>query len=180
MSINETLLPDPSAIVVVPFYCEARFAPELQQVGAEALRRLTSAGLDANYRPPFKSTDGERDAWDAPEWSDPADEAAARWLVNDLPENQRRVLARLVAGGPDGITTGAVLAFGGYGPDTSASPVFKAIGGRFRRVGRKPVWRGGGQTDAGQNLPVPHGPVRDLFVRVLKGDHPDIAREVGL
>ena len=83
-SITETLLPDPSAIVVLSFFCEARFAPELQLAGVELLRRLASAGVGSNYVPPFKSTDGEKDAWTAPEWSNPADEAAARWLVNDL------------------------------------------------------------------------------------------------
>lgn len=180
MSAMDAIIPDPTAIVVVPFYCEARFAPQLQQGGAELLRRLSAGGTSDIYVPPFKSTDGGKDAWDAAEWTNPADEPAARWLLGDLPENQRRIVARLVAAGPDGVSTSAVLAFGGYGPETSASPVFKALGGRFRRVGRKPVWRGGEQTDAGQILPVPNGSPRELFVHVIKTDYPELASELGL
>ena len=180
MTINQTALPDPTDIVMVPFYCQARYAPELQQAGAELLRRLASKEGGSQFVPPYKSTDGEKDPWAAIEWSNPEDEDAARWLMNDLPDNQRRILVRLIAAGADGITTSAVLAFGGYGPETSASPVFKAIGGRFRRVGRRPVWRGGEQTSSGQVLPVPEGPVRDLFVSVLISDHHDLAVEVGL
>jgi len=181
-STTDTIFPEPDAIVVVPFYCEARFAPALQRDGAELLRRLTATRSDteASYAPPFKSTDGDKDAWKVPEWANPDDLPAARWLLSDLPTNQRRVLARLIAAGEPGTTTGTALGFAGYSTETSAAPVFKAIGGRFRRVGLMPLWRGGDQTATGQTLPVPDGPARDLFVEVLRTEHPELAAELGL
>ena len=89
-------------------------------------------------------------------------------------------MAQLVAAGPDGVTTSEVLTASGYGPDTSASPVFKAISGRLRRVGGKPLWRGGEQTETGQLLSVPNGAPRELFVSILQSDYADLATESGI
>jgi len=167
---------EPTDIVVVPFYCEARFAPDFQAEGAAVLKRLTSGSTSEHFVPPFKSNDGDRDAWAAPAWGE-TDSAAARWLLDDLPPNQRRVVARLAAAGTTGVTTSELLAAGKYDPGTSASPVFKAISGRFRRVGRKPLWRGGEQTETGQLLSVPDGTARHLFVSILLDEYSDLAAE---
>lgn len=109
------------------------------------------------------------------------DGPAADWIARSLGPVQFRVVAHLVAAGPEGVGTGELRRTAGYDPATSMGGVFKAIGGRFRSVGRKPLWRGGEKdSQKGQRLRVPDGPARALFRAALRGVAPTIADEFGL
>jgi hypothetical protein len=133
------------------------------------------------WRPPHSSTYGGKDAWRLPEWTNPEDRPAAAWIFDVLGPNQRRVLAQLLAAGPDGVWTTELRLTCGYEEVKSMSGVFKAIGGRFRSVGRKPLWRGGPKdAQRGQRLSVPDGPAAILFQSVIAERYPQVAAEFGL
>lgn len=87
-------------------------------------------------------------------------------------EQQRRVLAHLVAAGPEGVWTGELRRRAGYDDSTSMSGVFKAIGGRFRSTGLRPVWNGGEKDpQKGRCLRVFDDNARALFLSVIKARH---------
>ena len=58
------------------------------------------------------------------------------------------------------------------------SGVFKAIGGRFRSVGLKPLWNGGAKdVEKGQKLSVLDDNARQLFANLITIQYPDLADE---
>jgi hypothetical protein len=154
-------------------------APSIQ---AQIARLLTdpAAGGGGEYKPPYSNTHGPKDAWDLPRWA-VEDEAAASWVLGALRPNQKRVIAHLVAAGSDGVWTGELRHSAGYKDATTMSGVFKAISGRFRATGHRPVWNGG-QKDPqkGQLLNVADETARELFAKALKANHPDLAKEYGI
>lgn len=176
---TDLLAPDPDDIVVVPVYCQARHAAAVQRHAVDFLATLTHSP-ESGYQPPFKSSDGPENPWDLPPWNDPTDEPAGRWILGVVSDAHRHILGDLLAAGDEGVTVGTLLVAAGYSPGTSGAGVFKAIAGRFRRVGRRPVWDGAENTEDRMRLFIPESEGRDLFTRVLRDDHPDIAAAVGL
>lgn len=154
-------------------------------VQATILRYLDNAGDSngtAGYIPPFASSSGPKNAWDLPDWSDTdEDRAAMQWLVEDLSEDQIAVLHAIL--NEPGTPTSLLLSAAGYPEGTAASPVFRAIGSRFRRVGRKPLWVGGDKTDRGQALGATSNQTairlfRDAVTKRASGTTPEITEEV--
>jgi hypothetical protein len=149
MSITITPV-HPDDLVELRLVIKAALAPGAQDILQRYLASTELTG-QADYVPPFGSSDGPKDAWDLPPWADtPEDRAAMTWLVNDLTEQQLDVLLGVI--NEPGSTTGSLVRGAGYPEDTAASPVFRAIGSRFRRVGRRPLWVGGDKTPDGQAL----------------------------
>jgi len=178
----------PAAGDVVPLvnYVEAKDALKVQAAISRLLLELsgtgsgTASGIDGIYKPPFSNTYGPKDAWDLPAWHGD-EEAAAAWILGVIGPNQRRVLVRLIAGGPDGVWTGELRRMSGYDESTSMSGVFKALGGRFRSTGLRPVWNGGEKdSQKGQRLRVLDDKARALFADVIKHRYSELAEEFGL
>lgn len=149
----------------------------------EKIARLlvpVEAATGADYQPPYSNTFGPKDAWELPRWA--ADEkSAATWILGDLGSNQRKVVAYLIAAGAAGTWTGNLRRSAGYDDATGLSGVFKAISGRFRATGHRPVWNGGPKdSQKGQLLTVGDETARTLFADVLKANHPETATECGL
>jgi hypothetical protein len=93
----------------------------------------------------------------------------------------RRGVAHLIAAGAQGVWTGDLRRSAGYDDATTMSGVFKAIGGRFRATGHRPVWNGGPKdSQKGQLLTVADETARELFPNVLKTKHPELAEECGI
>lgn len=132
------------------------------------------------YSPPYSNTYGPKNAWDLAEWR-VGEEPAAAWILSVLGANQRRVVARLVASGSEGVWTSELRRIAGYDDATTMSGVFKAIGGRFRATGHRPVWNGGlKEVQKGQRLTVLDGNARTVFATVLKATCPELAEEFGI
>jgi hypothetical protein len=169
-------------LVAVSLIMPARHAPAFQMGALQLLVELNGGAPDPDtYRPPYSNTYGPKDAWALPAWQDPADEPAARWILGELGPKQRKVIALVLAAGPDGIWTNDLRHASGYGDAAGMSGVFKAIGGRFRRCGRRPVWNGGEkQPGKGQLLSAQDPVALAVFVRALLAEHPGLAGEVGL
>lgn len=183
MSIVEVpVAPVGDDLVPLLVWVPARRAPRIQaQVHQLVAADERPHDPQAPYQPPHSNTFGPTNAWDLPEWEAPADAPAADWLARSLGPAQFRVLAHLISAGPTGVWTGELRRTAGYDPATSMSGVFKAIGGRFRNVGRKPAWRGGEkESQKGQCLRVPDGPARDLLRAALRDNNPSVAAEFGL
>jgi len=183
MSVVEVpVAPAGDDLVPVLVWVPARRAPRIQaQIHLLLAADERPRDPDGPYQPPHTNTFGPTNAWDLPEWEAPDDAPAADWLARSLGSTQFRLLAQLVAAGPAGIWTGELRRGAGYDPATSMSGVFKAIGGRFRSVGRKPAWRGGEKdSQKGQRLQVPDGPARDLLRAALRAANPSVAEECGL
>lgn len=165
-------------LVPVVAYVPAKDVMKMQA----AIHQLVAdyANTSGTYKPPFSSTYGPKDAWNLPAWQ--GDEyVAAAWILGALGSNQRRVLAHLIASGSDGAWTGELRKSSGYDNSTSMSGVFKAIGGRFRSVGLRPVWNGGEKdSQKGQRLTVKDTAPRTLFAKVLQEQHPTLAGEFGI
>ncbi|MDQ1677141.1 MAG: putative restriction endonuclease [Actinomycetota bacterium] len=154
-------------------------APFIQ---AQIAQLLTEPAADGGreYKPPYSNTYGPKDAWDLPRWA-AEEQPAASWVLGDLGPNQKRVIAHLVAAGSDGVWTGELRRSAGYEDATTMSGVFKAISGRFRATGHRPVWNGGPKdSQKGQLLNVGDETARQLFAKVLKANHPDLAQEYGI
>ncbi len=130
------------------------------------------------YEPPYPATHGGHDAWTLQPWA-LGDEAAACWILSVLGEGQRRILAALLGAGTKGFWTSELRNIGGYSDDTRMSGPFKAIAGRFRRTGRRPLWNGNKVKDPmkGQLLWVGDETARMLFAVALVSDWPDVAAE---
>ena len=153
---------------------QAQFAQWLAE------QESVSSSQGGAYTPPHSNTFGPKDAWTLPAWTGSEEDVAA-WIVGVLGSNQRRVLAHLVAAGPEGVWTGELRRRAGYDDSTSMSGVFKAIGGRFRSTGLRPVWNGGEKDpQKGQRLRVFDDNARALFLSVIKARHPDLANEYGI
>lgn len=170
---------DPVPLVV---WTTAEQVVRLQAQVAQLLAEQESAASSQGgaYAPPHSNTFGPKDAWSLPAWTGSEEDAAA-WIVDVLGSNQRRVLAHLVSAGPEGVWTGELRRRAGYDDSTSMSGVFKAIGGRFRSTGLRPVWNGGEKDpQKGQRLRVFDDNARALFLKVVKARHPDLAKEYGI
>lgn len=155
-----------------------RLQAQVSQLLAEQESVASSQG--GAYAPPHSNTYGPKDAWSLPAWTGSEEDAAA-WIVGVLGSNQCRVLAHLVAAGPEGVWTGELRRRAGYDDSTSMSGVFKAIGGRFRSTGFRPVWNGGEKDpQKGQRLRVFDDNARALFLKVIKARHPGLAKEYGI
>lgn len=163
-------------LVPLVAWVRADEALRVQKVIYQLLTEVRSDTRD-EYKPSFPNTHGPKDAWDLPQWT--ADDAsAAAWILNVLGPRQKRVVAKLVAAGADGVWTSDLRRFAGYDDATSMSGVFKAIGGRFRATDRRPVWNGGRkEPQKGQLLSVADETARLLFAHVLNSEHPDLIRE---
>jgi hypothetical protein len=151
-------------------------------IQAEIAELLARPALDGGneYRPPYSNTHGPKDAWDLPRWT-ADEEPAAGWILGVLGPNKRRVIAHLIAAGTTGIWTGELRRAAGYDDATTMSGVFKAIGGRFRATGFRPLWNGGPKdSQKGQLLTVLDDTAHKLFTKVLKANYPDLAKEVGI
>lgn len=167
------------AIVPLVTWVRADQAPLVQAQIAQLLTQVSASGA-SEYRAPYSNTHGPRDAWELPRWA--ADDVqAATWIMNVLGPNQKRVVALLIAAGSEGVWTGELRHAAGYDEATSMSGVFKAIGGRFRATGHRPVWNGGPKdSQKGQLLQVGDATARELFAAVIKAAYPDLAKEFGI
>ncbi|QYG91075.1 hypothetical protein HC251_00580 [Iamia sp. SCSIO 61187] len=155
MNLNST---NPDDLVELRLVVLAKHAPGVQATVQRYLDSIDATAPTGSYTPPFGSSDGPKDAWDLPDWEDTDDDVAAmHWLVNDLSDNQLDVLHGVVS--EPGSPTNLLVANAGYPEGTTASPVFRAIGSRFRRVGRRPLWIGGDKTADGQALGVTSNPI---------------------
>lgn len=160
-------------------WVKASEAPYIQAQIANLLSE-PAVGDGSAYRPPYSNTYGPSNAWDLPKWK-PGEEAAAAWILSVLGDNQRKVVGRLVAAGTEGVWTGELRRIAGYDDSTSMSGVFKAIGGRFRATGHRPVWNGGTKApQKGQKLTVLEETARALFTSVITSSYPDVAQEFGI
>jgi hypothetical protein len=167
-------------LVPILFYVKGKQLLDAQAAVQQFLAGSPAQATDGPYKPPFSNTHGPKDAWELPRWTG-ENRDAAEWIVSVIGTNQLKVLANLVAAGPDGVWTGELRHNSGYDGATSMSGVFKAIGGRFRSVGLRPIWNGGEKdTQKGQRLSVPDGPARQVFMDALKAKHPDVAEDVGI
>lgn len=167
-------------IVLLLTFVPARDALKVQAAISQLLRRDRDAEARGVYKPPFNGTHGPKDAWELPAWNGDDDEAAA-WILGVIGPNQRNVLVRLVAGGIEGVWTGELRRMSGYEESASIGGVFKALSGRFRSTGFRPVWDGGEKdSQKGQRLRVLEENAHTLFVRVIKQTYPALAAEVGI
>jgi hypothetical protein len=138
----------------------------------------TSAG--GGYEPPHSATHGDKNAWTLEPWG--ADHLpAAKWILSVLGDGQRKILAALL-GAEKGLWTSELRTIGGYPEDTRMSGPFKAIGGRFRRTGHRPLWNGDKVKDSkkGQLLWVGEEQARAVFATALVAGWPDVAAEFGV
>jgi hypothetical protein len=164
--------------VAVSLWMPAAIATVFQPKAVALLEALTgAAAADGEYAPPFDSSHGPKNAWDLPYWVEPADRPAARWILGDVNAKQRRLVAMLTAN-PAGAWTKDLGAACGF--DGRMSGTFKAIGGRFRRCDRRPMWNGGEKGAQGQRLTVKDPGALSVFTAVLLEDYPELAAEVGL
>jgi hypothetical protein len=156
-------------------------APIFQRRVSELIEAIRLERVGATrYVPPYDRSNGPQDAWELPGWMDD-DGPVARWLLSDLGPNQRRILVSIVAAGREGVWTGDLKRAAGYDDSTSNSGIFKAIGGRFRRVGRRPIWNGGEKdTRRGQRLTAKDDIARELFRTIIRDEYPELAAEAGL
>lgn len=168
-------------LVPVLVWTTADQALWLQEHISRLMIQQAAAVVDGGtYRPPHANTYGPKDAWELPAWTGTEEDAAA-WIIDVLGPRQRRVLAAILAAGPDGIWTGELRRRAGYEESVSLSGVFKAIGGRFRSTGFRPVWNGGEKdSQKGQRLRVLEQNAGLLFRRVMKTRHPELAAEFGM
>lgn len=166
---------------VVPVVTWVKASEATYWQGQFAQQVASSIASDTDgYRPPHSSTHGPKDAWELARWQH-GEERAAAWIVRDLGPNQRRILARLVAAGAEGVWTGELRRAGTYDDGTSMSGVFKAIGGRFRATGHRPIWNGGAKdSQRGQKLTVQDGIAREVFASVIRDAYSDLAVEFGV
>ncbi|WP_369132021.1 hypothetical protein [Modestobacter sp. I12A-02662] len=180
---------DPDTVPVTPAsgdqmiplvtWVEASRASLIQSQIAQLLVRSEPGG-GGEYRPPYSNSFGPKDAWELPRWA-ANEESAATWILGVLGPNQRRVIARLIAAGTDGVWTGELRRSVGYDEAMTMSGVFKAIGGRFRATGHRPIWNGGPKnSQKGQLLSVRDETARELFARVLRARYADLAEEYGI
>lgn len=166
-------------IIPLVTWVKAKDAPLVQAQIAQLLVQLEAAN-GSDYRPPHSNTFGPKDAWELPRWA-ADEESAAAWILSVLGPNQRRVVAHLVAAGATGVWTGDLRRSSGYDDAATMSGVFKAIGGRFRATGHRPVWNGGPKdSQKGQLLTVGDETARTLFANALKTNHPETAKECGI
>jgi hypothetical protein len=172
MSI-QMLTPEDGDIVGVVVWLEARQAPSFQRAALRWLDALQSTpdgpdGDNQAFAPPFTSDYGPEDAWDLPDWRPQEDLPALKWLLSDLRDGQRRMVEAFVAAGQDGITSEELRVAGGYTSVAGLPGALKAIVGRFRSVGRRPVWDWTDKpTPNGKPYWVKEGPVRSFFRRAL-------------
>lgn len=166
-------------LVPLVTWVKAKDAPVIQAQIAQLLVRPEARSGD-DYKPPHSSTFGPKDAWELLRWE--ADEtSAATWILSNLGSNQRRVIALLIAKGAAGVWTGDLRRLAGYDDATTMSGVFKAISGRFRATGHRPVWNGGPKdSQRGQQLTVADDTARKLFAAALKTNHPETAEQCGV
>lgn len=76
--------------------------------------------------------------------------------------------------GRHGVWTGQLRQTAGSDESKSMSGVFKAIGGRFRSVGLKPLWNGGAKDfDKGQKLSGLNDDARLLFADLIRSHYPE-------
>jgi hypothetical protein len=157
---------DPDSLVQLSMVLPARLAPTAQELIVRLLE--TGAEADAPWAPSPDMHSAVPDAWDMPAWSDTDDDRRRMaWLVGDLDPKHIDVLSRIHI--EPGTPTNELLASAGYDPGTKASGVFRAISNRFRKVNRRPLWRGGEQTPDGQALRSP-GEFDELVGISLFGD----------
>src|SRR4051812_2300773 len=99
---------------VVPVVTWVKAAEAAYWQGQFAQQVAASVAIAADgYRPPHSSTYGPKDAWELAGWHR-GEEPVASWILRDLGPNQRRILARLVAAGAEGVWTGELRRAGKY------------------------------------------------------------------
>lgn len=168
---------DPVPVVT---WVPARDVLRVQEGINQLLGRKTSTDGSGRYKPPFSNTSGPKNAWELPAWNGD-EEAPAAWILEAVGPNQRRVLAQLIAGGTEGVWTGSLRRTAGYDDSASMSGVFKAIGGRFRSTGLRPLWNGGEKdSQKGQRLNVRNEKAGALFAGIIKEKYPELAEEFGI
>lgn len=178
VSIDLATDPRDSDPVPLLFWVPANKVLATQAQVAELLGTQSGGIRDRSpYKPPFSNTHGPRDAWQLPPWEGD-EQDAAEWILRVVTDNQRRVLAHLISAGHAGVWTMELRHTAGYEPVSSMSGVFKAIGGRFRSVGLRPLWNGGPKDpEKGQKLRVLDEKVKHLFANAIKNRYPDLAAE---
>lgn len=179
-TVQAPFTPGADDLVPILFYVKGYQVLDAQAAVQQFLVGHPAQPTDKPYKPPFSNTFGPKNAWELPKWTG-QEQDAAEWITGVVGANQRKVLANLVAAGAGGVWTGELRHNSGYDGATSMSGVFKAIGGRFRSVGLRPIWNGGDkESQKGQRLTVPDGPARQLFAAVLKAKFPELAEEFGI
>jgi hypothetical protein len=178
VSIDLATAPRDSDPVPLLFWVPADKVLATQAQVAELLRAQSGGiGDGGAYKPPFSNTHGPRDAWQLPPWEG-NEQDAATWILRVVTDNQRRVLAHLISAGQSGVWTAELRHTAGYEPGSSMSGVFKAIGGRFRSVGLRPLWNGGPKdSEKGQKLHVGDENVKRLFANLIMNCYADLAAE---
>jgi hypothetical protein len=166
----------PEEMVELRVVVRSADAHDLQQliVNFAAARRTGGA-----WTPPYDRSHGPNDAWQLPDWANTKyDRDAMNWIVGVLRPPHLEILARILTA-PEAMPTSELLSIAGYADDVDASPVFKAIGGRFRRCDRRPIWTGGEKTSSGQRLGrTSNRTARRLFLTAFRAQHPDLADKV--
>jgi hypothetical protein len=180
-SVDLALTPRGSDPVPLLVWVPANKVLAIQDQVAELLGAQSGGkGHGDAYEPPFSSTHGPKNAWQLPAW-DGDEQDAAKWILRAVSDNQRRVIAHLVGAGTNGVWTAELRHTAGYDVSKSMSGVFKAIGGRFRSVGLRPLWNGGPKDpERGQKLNVGDNNVRLLFARLIRSYYPDLAEEFNI
>lgn len=131
-----------------------------------ALDDILAESGKREYAPPFDRFHGPKDAWELPEWTQ-ADLDALSWALADLDDMQRAIIRRLAEAEGEWMSTTSLLAGAGYPAEKSASGVFRAIAGRFRRCDRRPLWDGRRGDGDGRELTIHRDGVADLVRRAL-------------
>jgi hypothetical protein len=180
-SVDLAIAPRSSDLVPLLVWAPANKVLAIQdQIAALLATQFSGERHGGAYEPPFSSTHGPKNAWQLPAWEGD-EEDAAKWILRVVSDNQRRVLAHLVGAGTHGVWTADLRHTAGYDASTSMSGVFKAIGGRFRSVGLRPLWNGGPKDpEKGQKLNVGDDNVQLLFARLIRSHYPDLAAEFNM
>jgi hypothetical protein len=180
-SLNLAVAPSGGDLVPLLIWARADQVLAIQDRLAQLLvAQSGGSGNGGAYKPPFSNTYGPKDAWDLPAWEGDEQDAAS-WILRVVGDNQRRVLTHLISAGRYGVWTGELRQTAGYDDSKSMSGVFKAIGGRFRSVGLKPLWNGGAKDpDKGQKLSVFNENVRLLFADLIRSHYPELAAEFSI
>jgi hypothetical protein len=131
-----------------------------------ALDDILAQSGKREYAPPFDRFHGPKDAWKLPEWTE-SDLDALSWALADLDDNQRAIIRHLAAAEGQWMSTTSLLKAAGYPAEKSASGVFRAIAGRFRRCDRRPLWDGRRGNGDGRELTIHRDGVADLVRRAL-------------
>lgn len=174
----------PADFVNVSYQVPADRALAFQSQAQRLLEQLTGGepGPDSNspdgriFRPMDAAEARQLDVWKLPEWgSNGDDEQRAAWLLNDLHDNQRRIVASFVHHGTEDVDGDTVGEEAGYESGArGVAPALAAIALRCRRVYRRPMWhfRDSPSGDGAGTYRM-DASTQELFIQVLDAEFPE-------